>query len=174
MLAKQVQTMAAYNRWMNDKLYAACADISDEERKADRKAFFKSIHGTLNHILLADRVWFGRFIGRPVMVKSLDQELYTDFAALRAERGSTDQDIEGWAQGLRDDLSFMIERGEPLADRPSGAVAAAMRPAAPRDAGPREIATPQPPAAGPAAAAPAHPNAAGPQRDLRRALANLR
>jgi uncharacterized damage-inducible protein DinB len=103
MLAKHVQTMAAYNRWMNDKLYAACAEIGDAERKADRKAFFKSIHGTLNHILLADRVWFGRFIGKPVTFKSLDQELYVDFAALRAERGATDQDIEGWAQGLTDE-----------------------------------------------------------------------
>ena len=69
MLAREVQTMAAYNRWMNDKVYSACAELSDEERKADRKAFFKSIHGTLNHILLADRVWFGRFIGRPVDVQ---------------------------------------------------------------------------------------------------------
>jgi uncharacterized damage-inducible protein DinB len=103
MLAKQVQTLAAYNRWMNDKLYAACAELSDAERKADRKAFFKSIHGTLNHILLADRVWFGRFIGKPVKFKSLDEELYADFADLRAERGSTDQDIEGWAQGLSDE-----------------------------------------------------------------------
>jgi len=38
-----------------------------------------------------------------VTVKSLDQELYADFGALRAERASTDQDIEGWAQGLRDE-----------------------------------------------------------------------
>ena len=53
--------------------------------------------------MLADRVWFGRFIGRPVTFKSLDQELYADFGALRAERGSTDQDIEGWAQGLSDE-----------------------------------------------------------------------
>ena len=35
--------------------------------------------------------------------ESLDQELYADFGALRAERGSTDQDIEGWAQGLSDE-----------------------------------------------------------------------
>ena len=103
MLAKQAQTMAAYNRWMNDRLYAACAELSDEDRKLDRHAFFKSIHGTLNHILLADRVWFGRFIGKPFQIRSLDQELYGDFADLRAERGSTDQDIEGWAQGLTDE-----------------------------------------------------------------------
>jgi uncharacterized damage-inducible protein DinB len=102
MLARQAQTMAAYNRWMNDKLYAACAELSDEERKRDRQSFFKSIHLTLNHILLADRVWFGRFIGKPIRVASLDQELYANFADLRAERGATDQDIEGWTQGLTD------------------------------------------------------------------------
>jgi uncharacterized damage-inducible protein DinB len=102
MLARQAQTLAAYNRWMNDKLYAACAELSDEERKVDRRSFFKSIHLTLNHILLADRVWFGRFIGKPFKVASLDQELYSSFADLRAERGSTDQDIEGWTQGLTD------------------------------------------------------------------------
>jgi uncharacterized damage-inducible protein DinB len=102
MLAKQAQTMAAYNRWMNDKLYAACAELSDAERKLDRKAFFGSIHGTLNHLLLADRVWFGRFIGRPFKVDRLNQELYADFAELRAERSLTDQDIEGWTHGLTD------------------------------------------------------------------------
>jgi len=103
MIARQAQTMAAYNRWMNDKLYAACAELGDEERKRERGAFFKSLHGTLNHILLADRVWFGRFIGKPFKIRSLDQELYADFADLRAERGATDQDIEGWAQGLTDE-----------------------------------------------------------------------
>jgi uncharacterized damage-inducible protein DinB len=102
MLAKQAQTLAAYNRWMNDKLYAACAELSDEGRKLERKAFFGSIHRTLNHILLADRVWFGRFIGLPFKVDRLDRELFADFAALRAERTLTDQDIEGWAQGLTD------------------------------------------------------------------------
>lgn len=102
MLAKQAQTMAVYNRWMNDKIYAACAELSDEERKLDRKAYFGSIHGTLNHLLLSDRLWFGRFIGRPFKVERLDQELFADFAELRAERTLTDQDIEGWVQGLSD------------------------------------------------------------------------
>jgi uncharacterized damage-inducible protein DinB len=102
MLAKQAQTMAAYNRWMNDKVYAACAELTDAERKLDRKAFFGSIHGTLNHMLLADRLWFGRFIGRPFKAERLNQELFADFTELRAERILTDQDIEGWVQGLTD------------------------------------------------------------------------
>lgn len=94
------QTMAAYNRWMNDRLYDCCARLTDEERKRDVGAFFKSIHGTLNHQLLGDRVWLGRFTGTPFAMKSLDQELYSDFTELRAERVSTDTAILDWASSL--------------------------------------------------------------------------
>ena len=50
--AEWARTLADYNRWMNERLYALCAGLSDAERKRDRGAFFRSIHGTLNHILL--------------------------------------------------------------------------------------------------------------------------
>jgi hypothetical protein len=50
------RSMAAYNRWMNERLYAVVAGLSDAERKRDRGAFFRSIHGTLNHLLLGDRI----------------------------------------------------------------------------------------------------------------------
>jgi uncharacterized damage-inducible protein DinB len=96
--------MAAYNRWMNDKLYAVCAELSDVERKVNRNSFFGSIHATLNHLLLADKVWFGRFIHKPFVVPSLSHELYDDFDALRAERAATDQDIEGWTAALTDEV----------------------------------------------------------------------
>ena len=94
------KTMAAYNRWMNGNVYDACAKLSDEERKRDAGAFFKSIHGTLNHLLLGDRIWLGRFIGVPFPVKALSQELYADFDQLRAERTKTDEDIMAWAGSL--------------------------------------------------------------------------
>ncbi|MBA2689542.1 MAG: damage-inducible protein DinB [Burkholderiales bacterium] len=93
-------TMARYNRWMNDRLYQLCNELGDEERKKDRGAFFKSIHGTLNHILLGDRLWLGRFRGKPYSAASLDQELYSDFDALRLERAATDRDITAWASAL--------------------------------------------------------------------------
>jgi len=80
------------------------AGMTDEERKADRGAFFLSIHGTLNHLLLGDRVWMGRFTGNPYPVESLDQELYADFSELRSERMITDDRIENWAAGLDDDI----------------------------------------------------------------------
>lgn len=94
--------MARYNRWMNERLYECCARVPDEERKRDVGAFFKSIHGTLNHLLLGDRIWMGRFTGQPYVVASLSQQLYADFAELRAERARMDAAIEDWARGLSD------------------------------------------------------------------------
>ncbi|MBF2027197.1 MAG: damage-inducible protein DinB [Oscillatoriales cyanobacterium C42_A2020_001] len=91
------QTMAQYNQWMNQNLYAVCAKLSDEERKRDRGAFFKSIHGTLNHLLYGDRVWLGRFIEQPFVVTAIGQELYSDFDELRQEREITDDAILSWA-----------------------------------------------------------------------------
>jgi uncharacterized damage-inducible protein DinB len=94
------QMMASYNGWMNERLFALCATLSDGDRKRDVGAFFRSIHGTLNHILLGDRLWLGRFLGRPFVVDSLDQELYSEFVELRAERESTDREIGVWAKSL--------------------------------------------------------------------------
>ncbi len=71
MRIEQTRLFAAYNTWMNDKLYDACATLSDEDRKRDRGAFFHSIHGTLNHLLLADSVWMGRFEKQPFAIRGL-------------------------------------------------------------------------------------------------------
>ncbi|MCZ7598156.1 MAG: hypothetical protein M5U09_11100 [Gammaproteobacteria bacterium] len=48
---------------MNDKVYAAAGTLDDVARKLDRGAFFGSIHGTLNHLLVGDRIWMARFTG---------------------------------------------------------------------------------------------------------------
>jgi uncharacterized damage-inducible protein DinB len=92
--------MARYNRWMNGRIYAAAARLSDAERRRDLGAFFKSLHGTLNHILLGDRVWLGRFGGAPFVPRALDQELCADFAELQRERSATDDAIDALAAGL--------------------------------------------------------------------------
>jgi uncharacterized damage-inducible protein DinB len=110
-LTTQYIALARYNTWMNRKIYELAAALSDEERKRDAGAFFKSIHGTLNHLLLTDRMQLGRFIGaertlsldelgRVIEVRSLDQELYADFAQLRREREHTDAMIESWAADI--------------------------------------------------------------------------
>ncbi|WP_290639940.1 DinB family protein [Aquabacterium sp.] len=92
--------MARYNRWMNGKIYDAAATLSDEQRKADRGAFFKSVHGTLNHLLLGDQAWMQRMQGQPVTMTSPSQELHEDFSALRAARESMDEKLMDWAVHL--------------------------------------------------------------------------
>jgi uncharacterized damage-inducible protein DinB len=100
-LVEYAKTMAAYSSWMNGRLFEHCATLTEQQRKRDLGAFFKSIHGTLNHLLLADRIWMGRFTKRPFQVRSLDQELFSDFDELRNERQKTDQEMTVWAHSLR-------------------------------------------------------------------------
>ena len=127
----QYQALARYNAWMNEKIYATAAQIPDAERRRDVGAFFRSIHGTLNHLLLTDRAWLWRFTGdtrvaesrdaagRPIAMSGrLDQELYADFAELRRERTRTDADITAFAAGLTperlaDEITYRTTAGVP-------------------------------------------------------------
>jgi uncharacterized damage-inducible protein DinB len=102
------QTMARYNRWMNEKIYAACDQLTDEERKADCGAFFKSIHSTLNHLIWGDYMWLGRFTKGTPLEKdypkaTLGTDIYADWNALKAERLVVDADIHAWAAAIDDD-----------------------------------------------------------------------
>ena len=84
------RTMAGYNRWANRLVYEAVATLSDADYRLHRKAFFGSIHGTLNHLLVGDWIWLNRLAGEPDPVKSLDEILYDDFASLRSAREAED------------------------------------------------------------------------------------
>jgi uncharacterized damage-inducible protein DinB len=95
--AEYCQTMAAYNGWMNRKLYEAAARLPDEERRADRGAFFGSIHSTLNHILWGDRVWLSRINGGSYPVGAIGVDLYDAFAELLDARRAMDDEISSWA-----------------------------------------------------------------------------
>lgn len=94
------QAMAAYNGWMNRKIYEAAARLPEAERKADRSAFFRSIHSTLNHLVWGDRVWLGRFNGKSYPTGAMGVDLYEDFAELLAARRAMDDDIAAWAAQL--------------------------------------------------------------------------
>jgi uncharacterized damage-inducible protein DinB len=81
---------ARYNRWANQRLYAACGALTEAAYFAARPGFFPSLHKTLNHILAADRVWLGRIDGTPGGVTALDQILHPDLASLRDARAAED------------------------------------------------------------------------------------
>ncbi len=92
--------MAEYNQWMNERLYALCATLPDTLRKADRGAFFGSIHKTLNHLLYGDRVWLGRFTGNPFSAPEMGCYLFDEFAHLRQAREVLDRDLIAWTKTL--------------------------------------------------------------------------
>jgi uncharacterized damage-inducible protein DinB len=103
MLKPHFEIFARYNQWANRRLYAAAAELSDADRRADRGAFFHSMHGTLNHILVGDTIWLARFkgeSGKPGLPSGLDQILHEDFTALRAAREAHDHEIIRFIDGL--------------------------------------------------------------------------
>lgn len=96
--------MAAYNAWANSRLYDAAASLSDEAYRQDTGAFFRSMHGTLNHLYVADTIWMSRFRGLPNPPWKLDYIAHDDPADLRKRREALDRDIIGFAGGLTDNL----------------------------------------------------------------------
>ena len=120
-LHEQFRTFARYNAWANQRLYKACEQLSEADYLKSRPSFFGSIHATLNHILVGDRAWMGRFTNSPSSISSLDQELYADFAGLHVARMAEDAQIINYADGLDDAaLMFWLEyrnmAGEDQAD----------------------------------------------------------
>lgn len=98
-----LQKLSQYNCWMNERLYEVCITIPDTVRKEDKGAFFRSIHGSLNHIMLADKLWLSRFLNQSFKYTSLAQELFADFEELRQERQKTDQEINTWVNSLSEE-----------------------------------------------------------------------
>ena len=94
--------MAGYNAWCNERLYDVAAQLSDADYRTDRGAFFKSVHGTLNHILVADRIWMRRFTGEGDAPNRLDAILFESLSELRAARQKEDARIAAYIDGLSD------------------------------------------------------------------------
>jgi uncharacterized damage-inducible protein DinB len=86
----------------NGRIYDAAALLSTEQYRADRGAFFKSVHGTLNHLLATDRIWMQRFSGEGDAPDRLDAILFETFEQLRSAREADDRRIIQWVEGLDD------------------------------------------------------------------------
>ncbi len=94
------RSFARYNQWANRRLYAACASLPESEYLKPRASFFGSLHATLNHILVGDRIWMGRLTGHDPGITALDQILYGDLAGLRVARAAEDAQIIAFVDGL--------------------------------------------------------------------------
>lgn len=113
-LTPHYQLLAQYNRWMNERIFAACTALPDDELREDVGAFFNSVIGTLNHSLVGDVIWLQRFAGHPrrydalrdiarePVLTQLDKRLHSEFAALSRARSDMDQLIVAMCREFKD------------------------------------------------------------------------
>lgn len=113
MMREHLCRMARYNRWANARLYDACAALNEATYLAEGKMFFGSIHGTLNHILVGDRLWLARILGEPAPGLKLDDRPFADLPSMTAARIDQDRRMVDVTQSyagedLEADISYRM------------------------------------------------------------------
>jgi uncharacterized damage-inducible protein DinB len=102
MMLEHLRRMARYNRWANRRLYAACAELPAPQYHEPRPAFFGSIHGTLNHLLVGDRIWLARIERQPPPGLRLDDQPCASLDVLEDERAAEDERMIRLVDGYRE------------------------------------------------------------------------
>lgn len=102
--AEAARAMARYNLWQNRAVLAWTAAMSDDERRRDRGLYWRSIHGTLNHVLWADMVWMHRLAEGPAPDIALAQSdtVFTAWNGLTEARAKMDRTLLSWTASLHD------------------------------------------------------------------------
>lgn len=114
--------MAQYNAWANARLYAEARRLPEEAYRRNVGAFFGSLHGTLNHLLVTDRIWLRRLTGEGEHPAKLDAIAFDELGALDAARKAEDERIVRYVAGLREDdvdrqVDYATTRGAPQRNR---------------------------------------------------------
>ena len=96
------QMMARYNHWQNDSLVNAASTLTDEDRWAERGAFWGSIGATFRHIYWADFLWLARFgvVEAPKITSFADAQAHIDWDEFVGQRRDLDAVICDWADGM--------------------------------------------------------------------------
>ena len=78
-------TLARYNAWATRRLLDGVAALGEDDYRRDVGLFFRSIHGTLNHLLVAEHgLWLRRFAEGVSPKLALDEEVEPDRQRLAA------------------------------------------------------------------------------------------
>jgi uncharacterized damage-inducible protein DinB/GNAT superfamily N-acetyltransferase len=119
-LRDQLRLLARYNLWATRELLRHVAELPDADYRRDLGLFFKSVHGTLNHLLLAEHaIWYRRFAEGASPSLALDAEIEPDRRALheRLVEGALSwlPLIEVWPESrLLGTLDYRRLNGEPV------------------------------------------------------------
>jgi len=98
-----VRMMAAYGAWMNGRMLESCGELTDADRRRDLGAFFKSVHGTFDHLIYGDAAWMGRFTGSAMPVKPIGEIAHATWEELEIARRALDIRIERWAADVTEE-----------------------------------------------------------------------
>lgn len=129
-LLNQFMLFADYNKLMNQRIVESASRLTAADLTADRGAFFKSVLGTLNHILVGDIIWLKRFSSHapsrqlleyPALLdqpQSLDVLLFDSLDDFKTERARIDDILSNWMAGLEErnlenTLSYRNMAGKP-------------------------------------------------------------
>ena len=95
-----IRMMCEYSRWANARLMEDCSALSAEQLSRDFGSEFGSVHRTLDHALLMDRLWLARLSGSELPRSSTGQTLTSTFRDLQEQRLFTDQDLIAFTEAL--------------------------------------------------------------------------
>jgi uncharacterized damage-inducible protein DinB len=109
---------AKYNRWANATIYKVAAECTSDALSQERGAFFHSILGTLNHLLVTDRMWLSRMQGNSPRGTKLNELLFTEFPQLLQARNELDERIVEFVfeleeKTLAEPLAYLTSSGAP-------------------------------------------------------------
>lgn len=93
------ELLANYNLWINQRIYDSANKLDPEDLSKDKGAYFSSIIGTLNHILVGDIIWLKRISNHPDSFKSL--KLMKEFADPVSLSEIVHPDLESLAQSRK-------------------------------------------------------------------------
>jgi uncharacterized damage-inducible protein DinB len=125
-LVEHVRQMAEYNHWMNQKLYEACGKLSDVQLSENRGAFFGSVLGTLNHLVVGDTIWLKRFASAKISAldvmseipnpEALNSILFDSLPSLQVRREQLDQVLIAFScqvteAALQDTITYKSFKG---------------------------------------------------------------
>jgi uncharacterized damage-inducible protein DinB len=92
--------MANYNAWANARLFRTAGTLDEALYRKEVGAYFRSLHGTLNHLLVTDRIWMRRLTGIGEHPDKLNAILFEDLPSLHAARVEEDKRIIAFVQSL--------------------------------------------------------------------------
>jgi uncharacterized damage-inducible protein DinB len=110
--------LAAYNQWANTRIYDAAHSLPRADYYRPAGVFFGSLHGTLNHLLLTDRLWLKRLTGVGEHPNHLDAILHEELGDLTEAREAEDarliQVIDGYDdRALEGPVVYRTTSGKP-------------------------------------------------------------